>query len=37
MAEAVADAKKEKISTWRALGLALTNKKTGFMALFGFA
>ncbi|SFP40103.1 AmpG family muropeptide MFS transporter [Qipengyuania nanhaisediminis] len=37
MAEAVADEKKKKISTWRALGLALSNRKSGFMALFGFA
>ncbi|WP_226700912.1 AmpG family muropeptide MFS transporter [Qipengyuania gaetbuli] len=37
MAEAVADAKKKKISAWRALGLALSNRKTGFMVLFGFA
>ncbi|MXO95833.1 MFS transporter [Erythrobacter aquimaris] len=37
MAEAVADGKKKKISTWRALGLALSNRKSGFMALFGFA
>ncbi|NNC51997.1 MAG: MFS transporter [Erythrobacter sp.] len=34
MAEAVA---KEKKSAWKALGLALTNRKTGFMLLFGFA
>lgn len=34
MAEAVAEKKK---SAWKALGLALTNKKTGFMVLFGFA
>jgi PAT family beta-lactamase induction signal transducer AmpG len=26
-----------KKSVWRALGLALTNRKTGFMLLFGFA
>ncbi|WP_100258931.1 MFS transporter [Qipengyuania seohaensis] len=37
MAEAVADEKKKKISTWRALGLAISNRKSGFMALFGFA
>ena len=34
MAEAAAQTKK---SAWRALGLALTNRKTGFMLLFGFA
>ncbi len=34
MAEAAAGKKK---STWRALGLALRNRKTGFMLLFGFA
>ena len=34
MAE-VAEAKKK--STWKALRLALTNRKTGFMLLFGFA
>ena len=28
---------KKKISGWRALGLALGNRKTGFMLLFGFA
>ena len=33
---AVAEHKK-KISAWRALGLALGNRKTGFMLLFGFA
>ena len=33
---AVAEQKK-KISAWRALGLALGNRKTGFMLLFGFA
>ena len=37
MAEAAAETKKEKISAWRALKLALNNRKTGFMALFGFA
>ncbi|MBX7457246.1 MFS transporter [Qipengyuania sp. 1NDH17] len=37
MAEAVAEQKKEKISATRALRLALSNRKTGFMALFGFA
>lgn len=35
MAEAADETK--KISSWRALGLALTNRKTGFMLLFGFA
>lgn len=34
MAAAAADTKK---STWRALGLALRNRKTGYMLLFGFA
>ncbi|TMM50148.1 AmpG family muropeptide MFS transporter [Qipengyuania marisflavi] len=34
MAEAVAEQKK---SAWRTLGLALTNRKSGFMLLFGFA
>ena len=34
MAEAVVEKKKR---TWRALGLALRNRKTGFMLLFGFA
>ena len=34
MAEAVADKKK---SAWKVLGLALRNRKTGFMLLFGFA
>lgn len=34
MAEAAAEKKK---STWRALGLALRNRKTGYMLLFGFA
>jgi len=34
MAKAEADNKK---STWRALALALTNQKTGYMLLFGFA
>ena len=34
MAEAVAQQKK---SAWKALRLALTNRKTGFMVLFGFA
>ncbi|MBO6526319.1 MFS transporter [Erythrobacter sp.] len=33
---AVAEEKK-KISAWRALGMALGNRKTGFMLLFGFA
>ena len=33
---AVAEDKK-KISAWRALGMALGNRKTGFMLLFGFA
>ncbi|WP_338445352.1 MFS transporter [Pelagerythrobacter marensis] len=28
---------KRKISAWRALGMALGNRKTGFMLLFGFA
>lgn len=28
---------KKKISAWRALGIALGNRKTGFMLLFGFA
>ena len=37
MAEAVEEQKKEKISATRALKLALSNRKTGFMALFGFA
>lgn len=35
MAEAVAEAKKP--SSWRILGQALRNRKTGFMLLFGFA
>ena len=34
MAEAVEEKKK---SAWKVLGLALTNRKTGFMLLFGFA
>ncbi len=34
MAVATADKKK---SAWKALGLALTNRKTGFMLIFGFA
>lgn len=34
MAEAAVEKKK---SAWKALGLALTNRKTGFMLLFGFA
>ncbi|MEP5938738.1 MAG: MFS transporter [Erythrobacter sp.] len=34
MAEAEAETKK---STWRALALALSNRKTGYMLLFGFA
>lgn len=34
MAEA---AEKKKVSSWRALGMALGNRKTGFMLLFGFA
>ena len=34
MAEAVAD---KKPSSWRILGRALTDRKTGFMLLFGFA
>lgn len=34
MAEVAAEKKK---SAWRALGQALTNRKTGFMLLFGFA
>ncbi|WFL76753.1 MFS transporter [Altererythrobacter arenosus] len=34
MAEVAAEKRK---STWRALGLALTNRKTGYMLLFGFA
>ena len=34
MAEAVAEKKK---SAWKVLGLALRNRKTGFMLLFGFA
>ncbi len=34
MAEAAAQKKK---SAWRALGMALTNRKTGFMLVFGFA
>ncbi len=34
MAEAVVE---EKKSAWKVLGLALTNRKTGFMLLFGFA
>ena len=34
MAEVAAEQKK---SAWRALGLALTNRKTGYMLLFGFA
>ena len=34
MAEAVEEQKK---SAWKVLALALTNKKTGFMLLFGFA
>ncbi|MGI8944588.1 MAG: AmpG family muropeptide MFS transporter [Qipengyuania sp.] len=34
MAQAAVEKKK---STWRALGLALRNRKTGFMLLFGFA
>ena len=33
---AVAEDKK-KISAWRALGMALGNRKTGFMLLFGVA
>lgn len=33
----VADTAEEKKSVWKALGLALTNRKTGFMLLFGFA
>ena len=37
MADGVAEAKKDKVSAWRALGLALSNKKTGYMVLFGFA
>ena len=36
MAQAVAADSKKK-SAWRALGLALSNRKTGFMLLFGFA
>ena len=36
MAEAVAEAGK-KPSSWRILGRALRNRKTGFMLLFGFA
>ena len=36
MAEAVAEAGK-KPSSWRILGQALNNRKTGFMLLFGFA
>lgn len=36
MAEAVAEAAK-KPSSWRILGQALRNRKTGFMLLFGFA
>ncbi|ALE16739.1 AmpG permease [Altererythrobacter epoxidivorans] len=35
MAAAVAEKKKK--SSWRALGLALRNRKTGYMLLFGFA
>ena len=27
----------KKISAWRVLGMALGNRKTGFMLLFGFA
>lgn len=30
-------AARRKKSTWRALGLAISNRKTGFMLLFGFA
>ena len=30
-------AEKKKISAWRVLGMALGNRKTGFMLLFGFA
>ena len=38
MATAEADAEVEaKKSSWQALGLALSNRKTGFMLLFGFA
>ena len=32
-----AGASPQKKSAWKALGLALTNRKTGFMLVFGFA